>query len=34
MIRNGFTKKSIGTLTLGEKLRKLRSEKRIALSEV
>lgn len=34
MIRNGFTKKSIGTLTLGEKLRKLRSEKRIALNEV
>jgi cytoskeletal protein RodZ len=34
MIRNGFTKKSVGTLTLGEKLRKLRSEKRIALSEV
>jgi cytoskeletal protein RodZ len=34
MIRNGFTKKSVGTLTLGEKLRKLRSEKRIALNEV
>lgn len=34
MIRNGFTKKSVGTLTLGEKLKKFRSEKRIALSEV
>lgn len=31
---NGFTKKSIGTLTLGEKLRKLRSERRISLNEV
>jgi cytoskeletal protein RodZ len=34
MIRNSFTKKSVGTLTLGERLRKLRSEKRIALNEV
>jgi cytoskeletal protein RodZ len=34
MIRNGFTKKSVGTLTLGEKIKKLRSEKRIALNEV
>lgn len=31
---NGFTKRKVGTLTLGEKLRKLRSEKRIALNEV
>ena len=31
---NGFIKKSIGTLTLGEKLKKLRSERRISLSEV
>lgn len=31
---NGFTKKSIRTLTLGEKLKKLRSDKRISLNEV
>lgn len=31
---NGFTKKSIGTLTLGEKLKKLRSERRMSLNEV
>lgn len=31
---NGFSKKKIGTLTLGEKLKKLRSERRISLSEV
>lgn len=31
---NGFTKKSIGTLTLGEKLGKLRSDRRISLSEI
>jgi len=31
---NGFTKKSIGTLTLGEKLKKIRSERRISLSDV
>jgi cytoskeletal protein RodZ len=31
---NGFTKKSIGTLTLGEKLGKLRSDRRISLTEV
>lgn len=30
---NGFTKKSVGTLTLGEKLGKLRSDRRISLSE-
>lgn len=30
---NGFTKKSVGTLTLGEKLKRLRSEKRISLGE-
>lgn len=33
MIRNSFTKKSVGTLTLGERLRKLRSERRIAINE-
>lgn len=31
---NGFIKKRIGTLTLGEKLNKLRSERRISLGEV
>lgn len=31
---NGFIKKSIGTLTLGEKLKKLRTDKRISLNEV
>lgn len=31
---NGFTKRKVGTLTLGEKLRKLRSDKRIALNEI
>ncbi len=31
---NGFTKKSIETLTLGEKLGKLRSDRRISLSEI
>ena len=30
---NGFTKKSVRTLTLGEKLKKLRSEKRMSISE-
>lgn len=34
MINGSFTKKRVGTMTLGEKLRKLRSEKRIPLSEV
>jgi len=34
MVKNEFTKKSIGTLTLGEKLRKVRSEKRISLADV
>lgn len=34
MIRNGFTKKRVGTLTLGEKLRQFRTEKRMALNEV
>lgn len=29
----GFTKKSVGTLTLGEKLKKFRSDKRISLGE-
>ena len=31
---NGFTKKNIETLTLGEKLKKLRSERRISLGDV
>jgi len=31
---NGFIKKSVKTLTLGEKLRKLRSDKRISLNKV
>ncbi len=31
---NGFIKKSVGTLTLGEKLKKIRSERRISLGEV
>jgi cytoskeletal protein RodZ len=33
MMRGSFTKKKIGTLTLGEKLRKLRSDRRITLTE-
>lgn len=33
-IMNGFTKKSVGTLTLGEKLKKLRGNRRISLGEV
>lgn len=31
---NGFSRKKIGTLTLGEKLKKLRADRRISLSEV
>lgn len=31
---NGFTKKKVGTLTLGERLKKIRSDKRISLGEV
>lgn len=31
---NGFIKKNIGTLTLGEKLKKLRSEKRVNLNDI
>ncbi len=34
MAKSEFVRKSIGTLTLGEKLRKVRSEKRITLNEV
>jgi len=34
MLRNSFTKKRVGTLTLGEKLRQLRNGKRMALNEV
>lgn len=34
MVKNGFVKKNVGTLTLGERIGKLRSEKRIALGEV
>jgi len=33
MPKNGFIKKNIGTLTLGEKLKKYRSERRMTLSE-
>lgn len=31
---NGFTKRSVGTLTLGEKLKKMRSDKRVSLNEI
>lgn len=31
---NGFTKKTVGTMTLGEKLRKLRGDKRMSLGEI
>lgn len=31
---NGFVKKSVGTLTLGERLRKIRTDRRISLGEV
>ncbi len=31
---NGFIKKSVGTLTLGEKLKKLRSERRVSLNDI
>ena len=34
MLRNGFTKKRVGTLTLGEKLKQLRTGKRLALNEI
>lgn len=34
MFKNGFVKKNVGTLTLGERLGKIRSEKRITLGEV
>ncbi len=34
MIASQFTKKKIGTLTLGEKIRKIRSERRISISDV
>lgn len=34
MLKNGFIKKNVGTLTLGERLGKIRSEKRITLGEV
>lgn len=34
MVKNGFTKKKIGSLTLGEKLRKIRSERRLSLKEI
>lgn len=33
-IVNGFIKKSVSTLTLGEKLKKLRSERRVSLNDV
>lgn len=31
---NGFVKKSVGTLTLGERLRKIRGDRRISLGEI
>ena len=31
---NGFVKKSVETLTLGEKLKKIRSERRIGLTDI
>ncbi|MFA6047923.1 MAG: RodZ domain-containing protein [Parcubacteria group bacterium] len=34
MINSGFTKKRVGTMTLGEKLKKLRADKRISLGEI
>ena len=34
MLRNGFVKKSVGTLTLGEKLKKFRDERRVSLSDI
>ncbi|HDH07729.1 MAG TPA: DUF4115 domain-containing protein [Candidatus Moranbacteria bacterium] len=34
MVRNGFIRKKVSSLTLGEKLKKLRSENRISLSEI
>lgn len=34
MIKNGFVKKNVGTLTLGERLKKVRSERRISLGEI
>jgi cytoskeletal protein RodZ len=34
MVLNGFTRKKVGSMTLGEKLTKLRSDGRISLSEV
>jgi hypothetical protein len=34
MVRNGFTRKKVGSLTLGEKLKKIRSDYRIGLNEV
>lgn len=34
MARSGFTKKKIGSMTLGEKLQQIRSERRISLTEV
>jgi len=34
MLKNGFVKKSVGTLTLGEKLKKFRDERRVSLSDI
>ncbi len=34
MVRNGFTRKKVDSLTLGEKLKKLRVEGRISLNEI
>ncbi|MDO8529051.1 MAG: helix-turn-helix domain-containing protein [bacterium] len=34
MLKNGFVKKNVGTFTLGERLSKVRSEKRVSLGEI
>lgn len=34
MIKSGFVKKNVGTFTLGERLSKIRSERRISLGEI
>lgn len=34
MLRNGFTKKRVGTMTLGERLRQFRLDKRMSLGEI
>ena len=34
MLGNGFTRKKVGSLTLGEKLQKIRAEYRVDLADV